>query len=406
MNTLDELNARSDTYLGDLVELNQSDTYISELDELSELRDTEAGASLAAGRNGPCSAQGKVHKKCNMGLLLSKFDQPFPQFISSPLSSRIPRGSQQISHGRGLPRVLQRLVKIQLLEHFLVSKQPLIRWTCASYQATFKNPSFGGLVSHIKHQLKSGSIIGPSATHCVTIHPISSPSLRIESISFQSGRVRPLSYDLGPIFNEEEEQLDNPTQDSLFVTRRPLSYDLGPIFDEEAHLETIEQSDPKETKVAAKEELFQISTRTHFDDIFKSKNVRDDLQYLEIWSFHPKEYDSRNGTQRNHHMIDKNTSCFLVRLSLSKHSLFRWTSPSKLLLSVCLVSHIKQRFEIASFWTGASHPATNWFGQKLTCKRKVLVSGCNPGDASLPFPHLWKELSGSNDQLALKISWS
>ncbi|KAF3599056.1 hypothetical protein F2Q69_00036713 [Brassica cretica] len=57
MNTLDELNARSDTYLGELVELNQSDTYISELDELSELRDTEAGASLAAGRNGPCSAQ-------------------------------------------------------------------------------------------------------------------------------------------------------------------------------------------------------------------------------------------------------------------------------------------------------------------------------------------------------------
>ncbi|WZZ79027.1 hypothetical protein YC2023_099599 [Brassica napus] len=48
------------------------------------------------------------------------------------------------------------------------SKQPLIRWTCASYQATFRNPSFGGLVSHIKHQLKSGSIIGPSATHCVT----------------------------------------------------------------------------------------------------------------------------------------------------------------------------------------------------------------------------------------------
>ncbi|KAF2608347.1 hypothetical protein F2Q68_00044433 [Brassica cretica] len=87
--------------------------------------------------------------------------------------------------------------------------------------------------------------------------------------------------------------------------RRPLIYDLGPIFNEEAQLETIEQSDPKETKEAAKEELFQISTRTHFDDIFKSKNVRDDLQYLEVWSFHPKEYDAGNGTQRNHHMIDK-----------------------------------------------------------------------------------------------------
>ncbi|WZY72397.1 hypothetical protein YC2023_004637 [Brassica napus] len=30
------------------------------------------------------------------------------------------------------------------------SKHPLIRWTCASYQATFRNLSFGGLVSHIK----------------------------------------------------------------------------------------------------------------------------------------------------------------------------------------------------------------------------------------------------------------
>ena len=78
-----------------------------------------------------------------------------------------------------------------------------------------------------------------------------------------------MSYDLGPIFDEEEEQFDNPTQDSLLVTRRPLSYDLGPIFDDEAQLETIEKSDPKETKEAAKEELFQISTRTHFDDIFK-----------------------------------------------------------------------------------------------------------------------------------------
>ncbi|KAF2596693.1 hypothetical protein F2Q68_00010408 [Brassica cretica] len=37
----------------------------------------------------------------------------------------------------------------------------------------------------------------------------------------------------------------------------------------EAQLETIEKSDPKETKEAAKEELFQISTRTHFDDIFE-----------------------------------------------------------------------------------------------------------------------------------------
>ncbi|KAF3545515.1 hypothetical protein DY000_02007603 [Brassica cretica] len=35
-----------------------------------------------------------------MGLFLSKFDQPFPQSISNPFSSRIPRGSQQGSLGR------------------------------------------------------------------------------------------------------------------------------------------------------------------------------------------------------------------------------------------------------------------------------------------------------------------
>ncbi|KAG5384624.1 hypothetical protein IGI04_036094, partial [Brassica rapa subsp. trilocularis] len=213
----------------------------------------------------------------------------------------------------------------------------------------------------------------------------------------------------------EEEQLDNPTQDSLLVTRRPLNYDFGPIFDEESQPETIEQSDLKETKEAAKEELFKISTKTHFDDIFKryshysrpdpyiicfetlkeveygkkklwaflgklnmeegrvvssvlnsqskinepvefvfgesalwnpaakakallfeelkpyiktkfqykfldvgcSKNARDDLQYLEVCSFHPKEYDAGNGTQRNHHIIDKvRDGCGVTKLKL------------------------------------------------------------------------------------------
>ena len=30
------------------------------------------------------------------------------------------------------------------------------RWTCESYQATTRDPSLGGLVSHIKHHLESG----------------------------------------------------------------------------------------------------------------------------------------------------------------------------------------------------------------------------------------------------------
>ncbi|KAF3593931.1 hypothetical protein DY000_02022395 [Brassica cretica] len=46
--------------------------------------------------------------------------------------------------------------------HFLVRlsrvNKSLFRWTCASYQATFRNLSCGGLVSHIKHRRKSGRI--------------------------------------------------------------------------------------------------------------------------------------------------------------------------------------------------------------------------------------------------------
>ncbi|KAF3525683.1 hypothetical protein F2Q69_00048762 [Brassica cretica] len=78
---VDELSELSDTTL-ELDEL--SDTTL----ELSELSDTEDGASLPAGRNEPCSAQGKVHKKCNTGLFLAKFDQPFLQSISNPFLSR------------------------------------------------------------------------------------------------------------------------------------------------------------------------------------------------------------------------------------------------------------------------------------------------------------------------------
>ena len=56
--------------------------------ELSGLSDTEDIAGLAAGRNRPCSAKGKVHKKCNMSLLLAKYDQPFLQSISDSFLSR------------------------------------------------------------------------------------------------------------------------------------------------------------------------------------------------------------------------------------------------------------------------------------------------------------------------------
>ncbi|KAF2557592.1 hypothetical protein F2Q68_00014719 [Brassica cretica] len=41
---------------------------------------------------------------------------------------------------------------------YLRVNKSLFHLTCASYQATYGNPSFVGLVSHIKQQLKSGSI--------------------------------------------------------------------------------------------------------------------------------------------------------------------------------------------------------------------------------------------------------
>ncbi|WZZ86398.1 hypothetical protein YC2023_114977 [Brassica napus] len=41
---------------------------------------------------------------------------------------------------------------------YLRVNKSLFRWTCASYQAAYRNPYFVGLVRHIKQQLKSGSI--------------------------------------------------------------------------------------------------------------------------------------------------------------------------------------------------------------------------------------------------------
>ena len=54
-----------------------------------------------------------------------------------------------------------------------------------------------------------------------------------------------------------------------------------------------------------------------FLDVGCSKNVQDYLQYLEVCSFHPKEYDAGNGTQRNHHIIDKvRDGCGVTKLKL------------------------------------------------------------------------------------------
>ncbi|KAG5415014.1 hypothetical protein IGI04_002581 [Brassica rapa subsp. trilocularis] len=51
-----------------------------------------------------------------------------------------------------------------------------IYWSCESYQATVRDSSFGGLVSHIKHQLKSGiSKAFPQPSCYPSIHSVLHP---------------------------------------------------------------------------------------------------------------------------------------------------------------------------------------------------------------------------------------
>ncbi|WZZ34674.1 hypothetical protein YC2023_018075 [Brassica napus] len=110
--TEDELEPAEESML----ELKPAEVIVDELDELSELSDTslelnelsdtEDGAGLVAGRNEHFSAQRKIHNKFNLGRFYTKFDQTFPQSISSPFSSRMPRGSQQGSLGRGGREIL------------------------------------------------------------------------------------------------------------------------------------------------------------------------------------------------------------------------------------------------------------------------------------------------------------
>ncbi|WZZ50501.1 hypothetical protein YC2023_050608 [Brassica napus] len=78
------------------------------------------------------------------------------------------------------------LDNIRIFLCFLVSLSPskhsLFRWTCVSYQTTFRNPSFVGLVRHIKQQLKFGSIKRLSTT---LVSPFIPPVLSFgEFISF------------------------------------------------------------------------------------------------------------------------------------------------------------------------------------------------------------------------------
>ena len=72
--------------------------------EVNELSDTEDGVGLAAGRNGPFSAQGKIHNKFNLDRFYTKFDRPL-LMVSCPFASRNinkRKRSQSRDHPRGI----------------------------------------------------------------------------------------------------------------------------------------------------------------------------------------------------------------------------------------------------------------------------------------------------------------
>ncbi|CAG7870238.1 unnamed protein product, partial [Brassica rapa] len=85
-----------------------------------------------------------------------------------------------------LPAVLaEQLVLSFLVSHIQVNT-PQTRWSCESYQAMVRDSSFGGLVSHIKHQLKLGiSKAFPQPSCDPSIHSVLHPEFISKSDPFE-----------------------------------------------------------------------------------------------------------------------------------------------------------------------------------------------------------------------------
>ncbi|WZZ44476.1 hypothetical protein YC2023_040735 [Brassica napus] len=154
LDELDELSKLSDTRL-----------------ELNELSNTEDGAGSAGGRNETFQPKEKFIKS-------SLWDCFFPNSTSPFLSPFQAHSHQEYQEGVS-KEVLVVHGKKKTFLCFLVShiqvNIPQNRLTCESYQATTRDPSFGGLVCHIKHQLKSG-ISEAFRNLRATLQSISSPS--------------------------------------------------------------------------------------------------------------------------------------------------------------------------------------------------------------------------------------
>uniref|UniRef100_A0A0D3BLB8 Arginine decarboxylase n=1 Tax=Brassica oleracea var. oleracea TaxID=109376 RepID=A0A0D3BLB8_BRAOL len=150
-------------------------------------------------------------------------------------------------------------------------------------QATFRNPSFGGPVSHIKHQLKSGDgreiLLAEEKSSLGVVKIFEADQRRLFSQfevrefcdNLVEGVVKALNdvsksennledlkdfSDSLPIFDEydeedfEEKSFDYPHQGPLLDTRRPLDDGLGPIFDEVDELgPTFDEKAPSMTSI-------------------------------------------------------------------------------------------------------------------------------------------------------------
>ncbi|KAF3490212.1 hypothetical protein F2Q69_00055218 [Brassica cretica] len=131
---------------------------------------------------------------------------------------------------------------------FLVRLSPsksLFRWTCASYQKTFRNPSSGGLVKMFEadqRRLLSQFEVREFCDNLVegVVKPSRQPDFMLdkEQTIAELTFLQPEHPSSLVLFSQyfEENPFDYPHQGPLLDTRRPLDDDLGPIFDEEDEL--------------------------------------------------------------------------------------------------------------------------------------------------------------------------
>ncbi|KAF3594301.1 hypothetical protein DY000_02024450 [Brassica cretica] len=137
----------------------------------------------------------------------------------------------------------------------LLPSKSLFRWTCASYQKTFRNPSSGGLVKMFEadqrrllsqfevrefcDNLVEGVVKAlKTSDNCDLPFPEPDFMFDKEQTIAELTFLQPEHPSSLVLCSQhfEEKPFDYPHQGPLLDTRRPLDDDLGPIFDEEDEL--------------------------------------------------------------------------------------------------------------------------------------------------------------------------